>query len=104
MQGGAPALAVSSADVSSTGATAEEREEAVRRLQRAAGDIASAFTTLGIFGSATTVSAGVVLFVALLCARFWPSIELNSTHFSFLVLTSPNIARIIDITTQNRVP
>ena len=57
--GGAPALAVSSADVSSTGATAtaEEREEAIRRLQRATGDIASAFTTLGIFGSATTVSA-----------------------------------------------
>ena len=54
---GAPALAVSSADVSSTGATAEEREEAIRRLQRATGDIASAFTTLGIFGSATTVSA-----------------------------------------------
>lgn len=52
--GGAPAPPVSSADVSSTGATAEEREEAIRRLQRAAGDIASAFTTLGIFGSATT--------------------------------------------------
>ena len=62
--GGAPALAVSSADVSSTGATAEEREEAIRRLHRAAGDIASAFTTLGIFGSATTVSAWVVLFVS----------------------------------------
>ena len=55
--GGPPALAVLSADVSSTGATAEEREEAIRRLQRATGDIASAFTTLGIFGSATTVSA-----------------------------------------------
>ena len=53
----APAVQVSSADVSSAGATAEEREEAVRCLQRAAGDIASAFTTLGIFGSATTVSA-----------------------------------------------
>lgn len=56
--GGASAFAVSSADVSSIGATAaEEREEAIRRLQRASGDIASAFTTLGIFGLATTVSS-----------------------------------------------
>lgn len=55
--GPAGAPAPPSAVVSSTGVTAEEREEALRRLQRAAGDVASAFAVLGIFGSATAVSA-----------------------------------------------
>lgn len=54
---GLPALPAG-AGASSTGATAsaEEREEALRRLHRAAGDVASAFAALGMFGSATTVS------------------------------------------------
>ena len=48
---GLPALPAG-AGASST----EEREEALRRLHRAAGDVASAFAALGMFGSATTVS------------------------------------------------
>lgn len=40
-----------------SGPTPQERGEAMQRLRRAAGDIASAFATLGIFGSATSVSS-----------------------------------------------
>ena len=53
---GPPALPAGAGASSTAAATAEEREEALRRLHRAASDVASAFAALGMFGSATTVS------------------------------------------------
>ncbi len=97
---GLPALPLG-AGASSTGATAaaEEREEALRRLHRAAGDVASAFATLGIFGSSTTVSMKcmnwhVMCVLGLVCV----------VAICTCPLTVSSLAKYAIVESQNRVP